>query len=73
MNQSIWKLTMTDSYFHILLLLCHSWGMFFAAPMVGAKLILPGPWLDGDNVYGMMEDFKVTMSAGGSRIGGFRV
>mmetsp|Transcript_16399 Transcript_16399/g.48865 ORF Transcript_16399/g.48865 Transcript_16399/m.48865 type:complete len:344 (+) Transcript_16399:830-1861(+) len=42
----------------------NSWGMVFAAPMVGARLVLPGPWLDGESIYGLIEDFRVTLSAG---------
>ncbi|KAG1667962.1 hypothetical protein FOA52_008334 [Chlamydomonas sp. UWO 241] len=42
----------------------NSWGMVFAAPMVGARVVLPGPWLDGENVYNLLEDFRVTLSAG---------
>ncbi len=32
--------------------------------MVGARLVLPGPYLDGENVYALMDTFKVNMSAG---------
>ena len=42
----------------------NGWGTVFAAPMVGAKLVLPGPWLDGESVYGLMTDFSVNFSVG---------
>ena len=32
--------------------------------MVGARLVLPGPHLDGESVYEMMEAHRVTISAG---------
>eukprot|EP00200_Dunaliella_tertiolecta_P004724 CAMPEP_0202360492 /NCGR_PEP_ID=MMETSP1126-20121109/13416_1 /ASSEMBLY_ACC=CAM_ASM_000457 /TAXON_ID=3047 /ORGANISM="Dunaliella tertiolecta, Strain CCMP1320" /LENGTH=572 /DNA_ID=CAMNT_0048954221 /DNA_START=64 /DNA_END=1782 /DNA_ORIENTATION=+ len=42
----------------------NSWGLVFAAPMVGARFVLPGPWLDGESVYNIIERFSVTISAG---------
>lgn len=42
----------------------NSWGLIYAAPLVGAKLVLPGPWLDGPNLYNLIESHGVTMSAG---------
>ena len=35
-----------------------------AAPLVGARLVRPGPHLDGDSVYHMIEAHGVTVSAG---------
>jgi fatty-acyl-CoA synthase len=32
--------------------------------MVGCRLVLPGPHLDGENVYHMIEAHGVTISAG---------
>ncbi len=45
--------------FHI-----NAWCIPYAAPMVGARLVLPGPRLDGASVYELMEAEKVTISAG---------
>ncbi|PSC71890.1 long-chain-fatty-acid-ligase [Micractinium conductrix] len=42
----------------------NSWGLAFAAPMVGAKLVLPGPYLDGPSMFKLMEEQKVTHTAG---------
>ncbi|GFR40470.1 hypothetical protein Agub_g1033 [Astrephomene gubernaculifera] len=42
----------------------NSWGLVFAAPMVGARLVLPGPHLDGPSIYSLMEAHRVTVSAG---------
>jgi 3-(methylthio)propionyl---CoA ligase len=42
----------------------NAWALVFAAPMCGAKLVLPGPKLDGNSVCELLETEKVTMSAG---------
>ncbi|KAL4431736.1 hypothetical protein ABPG77_002952 [Micractinium sp. CCAP 211/92] len=42
----------------------NSWGLAFAAPMVGARLVLPGPHLDGHSVFRLMEEQRVTHTAG---------
>ncbi len=40
------------------------WGMPFAAPMNGAKLVLPGPRLDGESLYELFESEGVTYALG---------
>jgi 3-(methylthio)propionyl---CoA ligase len=42
----------------------NSWGIVYLAPMVGAKLVLPGPQLDGKSLYELFEAERVTISAG---------
>jgi fatty-acyl-CoA synthase len=42
----------------------NAWGLPYMAFMVGAKLVLPGPWLDGQSLYELMETEGVTLSAG---------
>jgi 3-(methylthio)propionyl---CoA ligase len=42
----------------------NSWGLAYACPLVGAKLVFPGPHLDGKSVYTLFEEERVTMSAG---------
>jgi len=42
----------------------NAWGMVYAGAMCGAKLVLPGPALDGRSVYGLMRDEKVTLALG---------
>ena len=37
-----------------------------AGPMAGARLVLPGPYLDGENIYALMDMYKVTISTGRS-------
>jgi len=40
------------------------WGTPYTAPMNGAKLVLPGPRLDGQSLYELFEAEGVTMSLG---------
>jgi fatty-acyl-CoA synthase len=41
----------------------NSWGVTFTAPMVGAKLVLPGAKLDGASLYELFDTEKVTATA----------
>jgi fatty-acyl-CoA synthase len=45
--------------FHI-----NAWCIPYGAPMAGARLVLPGPKLDGASLYELMEAERVTVSAG---------
>ncbi len=45
--------------FHI-----NAWCIPYSAPIGGAKLVLPGPKLDGQSLYELMESEGVTISAG---------
>ncbi|MBP6279099.1 MAG: AMP-binding protein, partial [Rhodocyclaceae bacterium] len=42
----------------------NAWGMPYAGAMCGAKLVMPGPALDGASVYALMRDEKVTLALG---------
>jgi acyl-CoA synthetase (AMP-forming)/AMP-acid ligase II len=42
----------------------NAWGMPYAGAMSGAKLVLPGPALDGASVYALMRDEQVTLALG---------
>ncbi|MBC5786140.1 fatty-acid--CoA ligase [Ramlibacter sp. USB13] len=42
----------------------NAWGLPYAACMVGAKLVFPGPFLDGKSLYELFESEGVTVSAG---------
>jgi acyl-CoA synthetase (AMP-forming)/AMP-acid ligase II len=42
----------------------NAWGMPYAGAMSGAKLVLPGPALDGASIYGLMRDEGVTLALG---------
>ncbi|HEX2590693.1 MAG TPA: 3-(methylthio)propionyl-CoA ligase, partial [Rhizomicrobium sp.] len=41
----------------------NAWALAFSAPMVGAKLVLPGSKMDGDSICELLTGEKVTMSA----------
>ena len=41
----------------------NSWGIAYSAPLMGARLVLPGPHMDGASIHGMLEDEKVTKAA----------
>ena len=41
----------------------NAWAIAFSAPMVGAKLVLPGPKLDGDSICELLTTERVTMTA----------
>ncbi len=42
----------------------NAWGLPYVACMVGAKLVFPGPALDGKSLYELFEAEQVTFSAG---------
>ena len=42
----------------------NAWGLPYAVPMVGGKLVLPGPKLDGPSLYELFESEGVTCSGG---------
>ncbi|MCC7326783.1 MAG: long-chain-fatty-acid--CoA ligase [Burkholderiales bacterium] len=42
----------------------NAWGTPYAGAMCGARLVMPGPGLDGKSVYELMRDEKVTLALG---------
>jgi fatty-acyl-CoA synthase len=42
----------------------NAWGLPYIACMVGAKLVFPGPAMDGKSLYELLEAEQVTVSAG---------
>ena len=42
----------------------NAWGIPYSAAMTGAKLVFPGPGMDGRSVYELIESEKVTYAAG---------
>lgn len=42
----------------------NAWGLPYIGCMVGAKLVYPGPHLDGKSLYELMEDEGVTLASG---------
>ena len=41
----------------------NAWALAFLAPMIGAKMVMPGPKLDGQSVCELLETETVTMTA----------
>ena len=41
----------------------NAWAIAFIAPMTGAKLVMPGPKLDGASVYELLDQEKVSVTA----------
>ncbi|MEO6973583.1 MAG: 3-(methylthio)propionyl-CoA ligase [Rhodoferax sp.] len=42
----------------------NAWGIPYSAAMTGAKLVFPGPAMDGKSIYELMESEKVSYAAG---------
>jgi 3-(methylthio)propionyl---CoA ligase len=42
----------------------NAWGSPYTAPMVGARLVLPGPHVDGGSIYQLMRDEHVNITQG---------
>ena len=43
----------------------NAWGLTYAGPMIGAKIVLPGPKMgDGETLYSLISNEKVTFTAG---------
>lgn len=42
----------------------NAWGTPYAAAMVGARLVLPGPHLDGRSVYHLLKEERITATQG---------
>ena len=42
----------------------NAWGLPYAAAMTGAKLVLPGPHMDGKSIYELLREERVTVAAG---------
>ncbi|HUC64462.1 MAG TPA: 3-(methylthio)propionyl-CoA ligase [Stellaceae bacterium] len=42
----------------------NAWGLAYACPLVGAKLVFPGAALDGKSIFELFESEKVTFSGG---------
>jgi fatty-acyl-CoA synthase len=41
----------------------NAWGLPFSAPAAGAKLVIPGPKMDGASILELLETEQVTFSA----------
>ena len=41
----------------------NAWGLVFTAPLVGSALVMPGAKLDGQSIYELLTEFKITCTA----------
>ncbi len=41
----------------------NAWALVFTAPMVGSKMVMPGPKLDGESIYELLDSEKVSITA----------
>ena len=41
----------------------NAWALTFAVPAAGAKLVMPGPAMDGPSIYSMLDEERVTCTA----------
>ena len=41
----------------------NAWGLSFSAPMSGCKIVMPGMNMDGESIYELLNDHKVTFTA----------
>jgi 3-(methylthio)propionyl---CoA ligase len=42
----------------------NAWGLPYSVPLTGAKMVFPGPALDGKSLYDLFENERITFSAG---------
>ncbi|ADZ71707.1 long-chain-fatty-acid--CoA ligase [Polymorphum gilvum] len=41
----------------------NGWSLAFSAPLAGAALVLPGPRMDGESIWGLLDAERVTLTA----------
>lgn len=59
----VFNLTSKDSFLMIVPMFhANSWGLAFGVPMVGAKLVMTGPHMDGKSVHTLMTNEACTIS-----------
>ncbi|MDO9430266.1 MAG: long-chain-fatty-acid--CoA ligase [Phenylobacterium sp.] len=64
MGSDVLGITATDTVLPVVPMVhANAWGLAFSAPAVGAKLVMPGPKLDGASVHELLETEGVTFSA----------
>ena len=42
----------------------NAWGIPYASAMAGSRLVFPGPFLDGPNVYKMLSEERISLTFG---------
>ncbi len=60
----VFDLSATDSILMVVPMFhANSWGLAYAGPLTGAKLVLPGPHLDGASIHQLISAEQVTRAA----------
>jgi len=63
-SASVFNLTPNDTSLMVVPMFhANSWGLAFSVPMIGAKLVMPGPHMDGESIYNLITNEAVTSSA----------
>ena len=63
-SADVFNITARDSILMVVPMFhANAWGIAYAAPMTGSKLVLPGPHLGGDSIHRMITDEAVTKEA----------
>jgi fatty-acyl-CoA synthase len=64
LQQDVFGLSCSDNVLQIVPMFhANGWGIPYSATAVGAKLVLPGPKLDSESIYGLLEGERITVSA----------
>lgn len=64
MGADVFNIKSTDAILMIVPMFhANSWGLAFSAPMVGGKLVMPGPHMSGASIYDLIANESVTFSA----------
>ncbi len=63
-NADVMGLKSTDTVLPVVPMFhANAWALTFAAPSVGAKLVMPGMNMDGESIYELLDTEKVSLSA----------
>ena len=64
MSRDVLDLSATDTVLPVVPMFhANAWGLAFSCPAVGAKMVMPGPRLDGASIHELLETEGVTFSA----------
>ena len=63
-SPDVFNITSQDSILMVVPMFhANSWGLAYAGPLTGSKLVLPGPHMDGKSIHDLMTDEGVTRAA----------
>jgi fatty-acyl-CoA synthase len=64
LQHDVMGLSVTDTVLAVVPMFhANAWGLTFSCPAVGARLVMPGPKMDGASILELLETEKVTFSA----------